>query len=267
MNIFDFDNYKIFLKNWLKSQPQQGRGLLKKWSEELRVHSTFMSQVMQGQKDFSLEVAHELSHLLGLSESESDYFFLLVLYEKSGTASLRKKLKKKIEIEREKSKNIGERLKIQKELPVEVSAIFYSSWIYAAVRNLVAVPQLQSAEKIAEKLALPRDLVQETIEWLLKYQLLIYQGKSLQIGPQRTHVANNSPFVNSHHRNWRQRAFEKMLLKNHDDLHFTFPMSLSMRDAEQIRKWLPKWIEEVHKIVGPSESEVVRCLNIDFFEY
>jgi hypothetical protein len=44
-------------------------------------------------------------------------------------------------------------------------------------------------------------------------------------------------------------------------------MSLSEKDAEKLRKLIPQWIEEIHKIVGPSDSECVRCLNIDFFNY
>lgn len=92
-------------------------------------------------------------------------------------------------------------------------------------------------------------------------------GGKLQVGTKRTHIDANSPLVAKHHQNWRLRTFEKMPLQRAEDLFFTFPMSLSADDAKNIRQYLPSVIEQIHKIVGPSPSEVVRCLNIDFFEY
>lgn len=58
-----------------------------------------------------------------------------------------------------------------------------------------------------------------------------------------------------------------MNLQNENDLFFTSPMSLSKEAAEKIRQELPAFIEKISKIVIPSKSEVIRCLNIDWFEY
>lgn len=58
-------------------------------------------------------------------------------------------------------------------------------------------------------------------------------------------------------------------MQNYDekDLFYTAPMSLSKEVAERIRTQLPELIKQIIDQVGPSESEVVRCLNIDWFEY
>jgi hypothetical protein len=44
-------------------------------------------------------------------------------------------------------------------------------------------------------------------------------------------------------------------------------MSLSKDVADQVLKALPDFVEKITKWVAPSPSEVVRCLNIDFFDY
>jgi len=48
---------------------------------------------------------------------------------------------------------------------------------------------------------------------------------------------------------------------------FTETMALSLEAAQKIRLMLPGIIEQILSISGPSDSEAVRCLNIDWFEY
>lgn len=267
MNLYDYDKYTKYLLDWLYHQPKNGHGLVKQWASAMGVHSTLLSQILNGKKDLSLEQADRLSEILNLSEQEAEYFLLLVLFEKAGTQNLKRKFKKRIQEAQAKSKNISSRLNVKNVLSEEAKAQFYSSWLYSGVRNLSALPSMPSADEIATKLELPRDLIQSVIEFLLEQGLCIQTEKGLTYGPSRTHVSADSPWVAQHHRNWRDRSNQKMLLKSSEDLFFTFPMSLSEKDAEKIRKLIPSWIESIHAIVGPSDSECVRCLTIDFFNY
>lgn len=58
-------------------------------------------------------------------------------------------------------------------------------------------------------------------------------------------------------------------MKNQDsnDLFYSAPMSLSASTAEKIRSQIPQIIKQIASEVGDSNSEVIRCLNIDWFEY
>lgn len=267
MNIFDYVKYVKFLQKWISLQPKNGHGVIRKWSEQLNVHSTLLSQILNGKKEISLEHADQLTEILSLTERESDYFMLLVLHSRAGTSNLRKKIEKKIFTAQEESKKVSERLQVKNVLSEEAKARFYSSWIYSGIRNLSALPHMNTSEKIAEELGLPRDLVQQKLQFLLETQLCTQSDKGLTYGPARTHVSADSFWVNQHHNNWRERSQQMMHLRRESDLFFSFPMSLSNRDAEMVRKLIPVWIEQIHNIVGPSESETVRCLNIDFFKY
>jgi hypothetical protein len=73
--------------------------------------------------------------------------------------------------------------------------------------------------------------------------------------------------VVKHHQNWRIKGFQSMELRREEDLFYTQSMVMSREAAEKIRLMLPGIIEGIHGIGGPSDSEVVRCLNIDWFEY
>jgi hypothetical protein len=48
---------------------------------------------------------------------------------------------------------------------------------------------------------------------------------------------------------------------------FTGPMVLSKEVAVEIRKELVSMIERVTKKVGPSKSEQLHCLNVDWFKF
>lgn len=267
MNIFDYDKYRKFLQDWLFHQPKHGHGILKSWAEKMGVHSTLLSQILNEKKDLSLEQADRITEILNLTEQESEYFLLLLLHERAGTQSLKRKFKKRILEAQEKSKNISQRLNVKNVLSEEAKAQFYSSWLYTGICNLTALPTMTTADEIANKLKMPRELVQPIVEFLLTHGLCVQTDQGLSYGQSRTHVGSDSPWVTQHHRNWRDRATQEMLLRREEDLYFSFPMSLSKKDAEKIRKLLPTWIEQIHQIVSPSPSECVRCLNIDFFEY
>lgn len=266
-NVYEFNDFRSFLTEWLKNQPLKGRGLLSRWAEKLNVHPTLISQIMGGSKEISLELADELTRLLHLSDEEADYFLLLVQFSRSGSVSLRQRQQRKITEAQTRAKNLAHRLKQTTDFDSVAKAEFYSSWIYAGVRNLTAVPGQNSAEAIADRLQIPREVIVKVIEFLLRNGLCEMKNSQLTYGPQRTHLPATSPLVAQHHRNWREQAEQKMLWRREQDLFFSFPMSLSDKDAELLRQKLPLWIEEVHKIVGPSKSETVRCLNIDYFSY
>lgn len=267
MTIYEYTDYQKFLNDWLGSQPKRGRGLPRQWAAKLSLHSTFVSQVLLGKKHLSFDHGAELCELLGLSEAEEDYFTLLLMHKKAGTEKLRKKLERRISEEQKKSQVLRDRLKIKYEMTADVQSLFYSTWLYSAIRNLSALPRLHAVELIAEHLKMPRSVVQEAVEFLLSHGLCVMEKGKLQPGPRRTHVSATSPFVLQHHKNWRLKGFHEMSLRQEGDRFFTFPFSASKADNKKIFSRIIEFIEEIHDIVGPSDSESARCLNIDYFGY
>jgi hypothetical protein len=55
--------------------------------------------------------------------------------------------------------------------------------------------------------------------------------------------------------------------KKEEDIFFTSPMSLSVEAAEEVGKLIPNFIQTVMETVGPSNSEKVMCLNLDWVGY
>jgi uncharacterized protein (TIGR02147 family) len=267
MTIYEFEDYKKFLRAWIEAEPKAGRGLIRKMADHLRVSSTMMSHILSGDKHFSFEAANELALFIGLEDAESDYFLLLLSYAKAGSFSLQERFKKKIIAEQKKSKEVTKRVKADADLPETAKTIFYSNWLYAGVRNMTACPGMQNVDEIASHLNLPRASIKKVIDFLLRNGLSLEENGKIVPGPKQTHISHQSPLVSRHHQNWRLQGFSKMIDADEKNLFFTAPMSLSHETSELIRHKIPFFIEDMIKLVRPSKSEVVRCLNIDWFGY
>lgn len=265
--IFKFTNYREYLAEWIAAQGDQAYGLKGKIAQSLGISSSLLSQVLKGEKTFTADQASDVCDYLRLNEIESDYFHLLVEKERAGNPRYREKLERKLRQVQQQSEKIGKRVPRHRELTDEQKSIYYSNWLYTGIRNLTAIEEFQTADRIAQHLRCDIQLANRILKFLLENGLCREENGRLTYGPASTHVDSDSPFVNKHHQNWRVQALQKMELRGDRDLFFTSPMSLSKEVAEEVRKMIPQFIQNVMKAVGPSPSETTRCLNIDWYEY
>ncbi len=265
MDIFSYSNFRIYLRESIKKMPKAGHGQNKKIAEAAGISTAFFSQVLSDKRQLSLEQASLISEFLGLSEIESEYFLVLVQLDNAGNESLRKMLTAQANRIKKSATVISKRLSVTTEVSDADKPIYYSDWIFIAVQQLIAIPNFDSEYKIAERLGVPVKRVKEAITFLLHAGLCIEKDGKIAIGPARIHLAPDSPWIKQHHTNWRAQAINRMYSEDDMKLHYSSPMTLSKSDCEKIRKRLVAVIEEIGKIVDPSPSEELTCLNIDWF--
>ena len=265
LSAFDHDDYREYLRAWIKSKDE--RGAQQRLAEAMQVSSSLVSLILKREKELTLEQAHQFAEWIGMNERECDYWLLLVEYARAGTHALKARHARKLKELREQSKKISNRVPKDLELDEVAKSIFYSNWLYSGIRNLAAIPEYSDVPSIAARLQLPNSVVARVLEFLIQHGLCVEKDGKITYGPSLTHLAADSPLVDRHHQNWRLRGFEQMSHKREDDLFYTCPMSLSEKDAVKIRAMLPTLVEQILKIVKPSPSEKVYCINIDWFEW
>lgn len=266
-SLYEYSDYKKFLNDWVEAQPKQGHGEYRRISLSLKVSTTMVSQVFKGDKHLSLEMACELCEYLSFDEDETEYFLLLVDYQKAGSHKLSNRFLKQIKKRQEQALKLENRIKKSSELSEADKAIFYSSWIYSGISLMTDIDSYNNAADISQKLNLPKNLVQRVISFLLEKGLCVEVAGKLKMGSTSTHVGSSNLLTVKHHQNWRLLGFNKMIFEDDRQLFFTGPMVMSQEVADEIRLQLPELIQDILKKVHPSKSEVVRCLNIDWFEY
>lgn len=265
-SIFTYNDYRKYINSYLRSMPKKGFGQSRRLAGYLNVHTTLVSQVLKGLKDFTFEQAAMVAEFLALNDLESEYFILLVQYSRAGNESLRKILQRQILGLQKKSSDLSNRLSSERTLTEEERAVFYSDWSYAAVRQLTAIKDLQNIDAISSYLKLSRKKTRDVLEFLVKTNLCHEENGKFKIAVKSTHLSSESPWVRVHHINWRQRAIEAMSESEAKHLHYTCPLTLAKSDAIKVREQIIRLLESVDKIIEPSNSEELHCLNIDWFQ-
>ncbi len=267
LSVYNFKDYRSFLREWIESQGAKGRGLKSRLAQAAGVSSTLISLVLSDDKQLSVEQALECADFVGLSENETDYFVLLVEWSRAGTNKLKMRLEKKLQVLKKKSQKTSHRMEKSVELNDSLKAVYYSSWLYSGIRNLVAIKGYQTIEDIADHLHLPHAVVNRVVQFLIENQLCNLKNEKIVHGPAFTYIPPDSPLVVKHHQNWRLQGFAQMDRFSDSNYFLTSPLSLSQKAADEVLKRLQDFVEQALKISGPSVSEKTACLNIDWFEY
>jgi uncharacterized protein (TIGR02147 family) len=265
LNIFDFSDYRAYLKAWLEAAKRGRTGNLSRLAEVAKVHATFFSHVLAGTKHLSLEQAALVATHLGLTRLEKDYFFVIIQLDRAGSPDLREYWQeKKRDLEKEKNK-LSERFPTHHELSDSDKARFYSSWLFVAIWVSTSIEDGQSLTQISERFRLAPSQAEDAMLFLVRTGLC-YEEKGLyHMGKAHVHVTNESPFVTKHHSNWRMKALQRMDFRDDRELFFTSPVSMSNQDFELLREKLNVVIKEFVATVMASPAEDLFCLNIDFF--
>ena len=264
-SLLSFDDYRAFLQQRIAEQPKHGYGVSGQLARAIGVHPSLVSQILNGTKQLNQDQALATAEFFGLSELETDYFLLLVQHDRAVTPRLRSRVEKKIAQLKEQSQRLVNRIETSAVLSEEARGIFYSSWEYTAVRQLTAIEQLDSVESIARALGLPRKDVRSIVDFLVEHRLCVVRDGRLAIGPQSTHLADSSPWVRVHHRNWRDFGIRRLERNDERDLFFTCPLTIGKADVARVRELAIQFIDQLYKIVDPSPSEQLSCLNLDWF--
>lgn len=266
MSLFNYSNTKSYLRYYLAQLPKKGRGEISKIAQTLRVSTTLVSQVLAGDKSFTLEQAQALCEYLGLSGIDAEYFMLLVLHERAGSIDLKKFWKQKLDSTREQSLKLSSRVKTDRVLTDQERAVFYSSPLYASVQMFTSVgAKGRSLDEICMRFEMNRKPASEMMKFLVEAGLCVEENGHFKMGAQRTHLGQGSPFLPRHHSNWRVRAIQRSENIDDNELMYSAPVSLSKKDFAHLREEMTVFIKNFLDRVHASEAEEIACFNIDWF--
>lgn len=274
VSIFEFDTYREYLRAHIQSLPKGGRGELSSIAKLLRVNTTWISQIMSGSQDFTVDQAHALSLYLGHRELEMDYFFLLIQMERAATSDLKTHLKKKLKNLKNESLKVANRMDHQKKLSETERAIFYSSWIYSAVHVFSSLSDSGSnneseggktLEEIAARFDLSRPRAVEILHFLTSSGIVTEQSGRYSPGVQSTFLEQGSPHLLKHHSSWRVKAIQKSETLSEKEMMVTGQYSLSREDFMKLREKLAGFLKELSESLKDTNPEEIVCLNLDWF--
>ncbi len=266
MSVYEHDSYLSYLESKLDTQGEN-RGLRSRLAEVLKCQSSYISQILNGKANLSLEQAILISDFFGHDGYETKYFLTLVQISRAGNEELKKFFSRELEALRKKRSPISSRLKIADKITGETQAIYYSHWWYSAIHILTAFPEFGTADAISKRLSLPLSVVKEALKFLKSTGLVDVEASGLfKIGKARIHVSVDSPMYTRHHANWRWQSLAAMERPGKEDLRFTGVVGLSRKDFAAIKKLALEYIEKSDSILKKSKEESMFITLLDLYE-
>lgn len=263
--VYEFLDYKRYLRAWVESRPNGGRGAKSKMAEQARCHLAYISQVLTGNSHFNLEQADALNGILEHGEDEAQFFLLLVEHARAGTHSLKKRFDRRIQTVLNQRTQLKNRFTDKKALAREHQAIYYSHWAYAAVHIGVTIPKLRSVTEIARYFDFAPSKAVEILEFLCSVGLVKNDARGYLPGDVRLHLEHDSPMISKHHSNWRLQAMQSFEHEKAHELHYSGVVSVSHEDLPKIREIMIRTLEQVRAIVKESSEETLYCYALDLF--
>jgi uncharacterized protein (TIGR02147 family) len=264
-NIFEFQDYKLYLSQWIKSRASAGHGQKARLAERANCQPAYISQVLKGGSHFSVEQAEKLCGILEHTPEENDFFLLLVLKGRAGTASLAHYFEEKIQKILQQRLVLKNRLLDHNVLGRENQTTYYSHWAYCALHMAVLIPELRTPKNLARYFSLTMDKTMEVLQFLESTGLVKREGAQFFPGNIRNHLESDSPLIAKHHINWRLQAMRALESTSPSELHYSSIVGVSYSDAPKVREILVKAIEEVRAVVKDSKDEAVYVYLIDLF--
>ncbi|HCM41631.1 MAG: hypothetical protein A2070_00925 [Bdellovibrionales bacterium GWC1_52_8] len=166
MELTRYRDYRAFLKDELErriaSNPKYS---LRAFSRDIRVSPQILSNVLNGKRGISIEVAAEIADRLGLTPDESSRFIDLVLYVHAKNAAAKKIIEFKIE-EKAAAQSPYSTLDVE-----AFKAI--SDWYHNAILELVETKGFKNDPRwIAARLGISIHETQQAVQRLKQLELL-----------------------------------------------------------------------------------------------
>ncbi len=265
-NVFEYLSYRQYLKDCLESQGLKS-GLKRRASETLSVHTTFISQVVLGKADLSLDQGERMNIFLNHSEEEGEFFLDLLICERASEPKLKKRFENKIKSKHLERAQINKRLEKTKELAPSDQEKFYSSHLYGLLHVLASIPEFRSRENLSAAVGVSQKIANEAIDFLLKIGVLKLVKDQIIPGEQHIHLGNQSKNIWRHHTNWRLATLQHLDFGEASDLHYSLTFSCSKRDAIKLREGLLAHLKSMSEIIGISKEEDAYVYCFDFFKW
>jgi uncharacterized protein (TIGR02147 family) len=263
LNVFEFINYKKFLKEILK-QNKTYRGLSKKLSEAAGCQPSYFSQVLNTKIQLVPDQGYGITHFLQFSADEKSYFMLLLEYERASTLGFKNHILTQLKSLQESYNKISKLLDRKKNQDNDFIPTYYSSWIYAYLHVLSSIPQFQKIENISAHLSMNKEQVLAYLIELEKANLITKENGLWKHSGQEWHLDRESPFINLHHFNWRSAAMADANNRQNNSTHFSGVYSISKSDYIMLHSKVNTFLKELNSFCSSSGTEeiVVFCLDL-----
>lgn len=265
-DVFLYNDYKILLKAKIDDLNSQGhRGVKSKLAHFAQCQPAYLSQVLHGSSQLSLEQIDSFCSYFNWNEDEREFAVTLLSKQRAATESLRKYFDLHLQAIRERCLQVGKHIAHEDQVSESARAQYYGSWIYPAIHIVLGLPEVRTESQIARRLQLPLSIVRSALEFLVESRLVEKRGSVFLVLQNAVHLPRNHPSFASFHSVMRGLSARAPEFDCKSDIFYSSIVTLSKNDALRVSRIFLRSIQQTNKIIAPSGDEELMALNIDFF--
>ena len=193
----------------------------------------------------------------------------MVEKDRAGTTGLRRFFQTEITKLKEANLKIKNQIPEKSEITESQQGEYYRNWLVSAVHIALTIPELRTPIELSKRLGVSVKLIQDALIVLETLGMAIEKNGLYTPAFSKIHLGDDSPWIRSHHQNWRQRTIQQ-LDKNpgnvHNSLHYSSVISLSEKSVPRVRQIMVDAIKKIREEVKDSEEERLYAYNLDYFQ-
>jgi uncharacterized protein (TIGR02147 family) len=262
-NVFKFDSYKAFLLKALDAE----KGLRTKMAKHLNCQTGFISQVINGDRHFSLEHIIEISAFFELDRAETDFLILLAQFDRAGSVNLQNYFKGTIDKIRLSRQRLP--IKEKKDLSEVDLAAYHTHWYYHALHVLMEMDPHINAKDAAMILNIDLEKVEKGTEFLLDIGVLSEEDGLWKTKDINNSIGRDKPYIDLVHRNFRLQVLKSLDNRKIVDSHYSRYFFVSKKRIGEMQEEMADFMVKINQLIARPEEEDGRdlyALTVDCFK-
>ncbi|MES2769924.1 MAG: TIGR02147 family protein [Bdellovibrionota bacterium] len=263
--VFKYTDYRLYIIEKLNELGAKS-GSKSALAAAIECQPGFISHVISGKAHLSLEQAQRANAFFRHSEEASNYFILIVSYSRAGTNELRNYFLKQIEKILQKEVSVEKSVSAKVNSATEFSSEYYSNIYYQIVHMMLTIKPM-SIQSLADALKQDTELISSICKKLQDFGLVesvrdqFYVKNDIVI-----HLPKDSPFITTHHTNFKILAIESIRKREKSDLHYSSLVTLSREDVRIIKNLILEMNKQSVDKISKSKPECMYGYSFDFFK-
>ncbi len=265
--IFNCSTDLQWVQNKLKSV-KKVRGYRTQMALAAQCQPAYLSQVLAGRVNFTLEQADGLCDFWNFDDLQSEYWLNLVRLSRSGTVTLSQRIKNNLnKIKQQAKQKSATEIEVASQRVFKENTLrYYNHWLPSALHMLWMIKDYQNNIKAsAQRLKVSETEVSHALDLLVELGFYELKGGKYRATQNHFHISNESLYSSLHHKNWRTQAMQEVQSANPNRLHFTTLYSLDQKALDALKVIVREFISECNEEIERAPEHTVACLNISFF--
>jgi uncharacterized protein (TIGR02147 family) len=259
-SIYEFMSYKPAIQALVENAQRLGQkvtyGFLAK---EIGVQSPYLSRVLNGDANLNSDQMHGICRFFELSDEEEDYLLLLMEYERSGIASRREALKKKIQALQKEKSEISEAFEsVTPDFETHFDEYFLNFYMHFIHLAMEVPAYAKNPDLFRAQLGIGKDYFAKVLGDLEKNGFIVFKNDRFKTQKNEWHLPKKNPLYRLYTNQARTMANQRMATLPLDQFE-SYNVFFTADDEAYayIRKKLLELLKDVQqKVIKSAEKEV-----------